>query len=583
MNNLFHRVSSEVARFITRGIAAIRQRSRERKVGMNKQRLLVVAVTLLILLTVFATPTVAPNKVPGEKILVPQPTTAPVARRGSAVVDAIFADAVSLQPLLTNDATSSAYQSLLYAPLTRTDPETLDVRGNLYEDNPVWSADGGKLTWKLKQGLKWSDGNPLTAKDIEFTWNKLVDDKTQFPARSFFTNAFKSVKAIDDLTVEYTLARPGYCSAIRSSNLPGPIPAHVFQDVDINQNAFNDKPTVTSGLWQFYDWQRDDSLRLAPANSNYLRGEPMLPGYTYRIVKDNAAALDLFKNQEIDIIRPEPADWDQIKQLSFAQTFEYYPALASWTFIGFNVTNPLLSDKRVRQAMAYAVNKPEYVDKIRLGYAKVQNSNVPATNWAYTDDVPKFNYDVAKAKALLKEAGWTPGADGVLVNKDGKKFQVRLFYNTGNKQREQIAMMTQEYLKVVGISVEVVAEEFSAYLRRLQDSTKRDFEMFVLGWSGSLDPSDLAGVWQTRGSQNYIGYTNAEVDKLYDTAATVPGCKQDDRKKSYARIQQIIAEEQPYLFLYTNQSLIAVNKRIQVNSPTSLGISYNLATWQLAK
>lgn len=541
-------------------------------------------VVFLIVMTAVACATPTPEATRPAPAGPVASVTPVLSGKTTRIMDAVFSDAVSLQPLITNDTASSAYQSLVYAPLVRTDPQTLEVRGNLYEDNPTLSADGAKLTWKLRPGLKWSDGMPLTARDVEFTWNKLMEEKTKFPAKSFFANSFKVVQAVDDLTVEYTLTRPGFCPAIRNSNLPGPVPMHVFKDVDINANEFNDKPSVTSGLWQFQNWRRDDIAEFAPTNPNYVRGEPALGGYTYRIVKNSTVALQLFKTQEIDIIRPDPADWEEIKKLPFAQTFEYYPALASWTFIGFNMNHPVLSDRRVRQAISYAVNKQEMVDKIRLGYAQVQYSNIPTTSWAATDQVLKFNYDVTKAKALLKEAGWTPGADGILT-KDGKKFQVRLFYNAGNKQREMISIITQDYLKAMGIGVEVIAEEWTALLKRLQepDPKKRDFEMFVLGWSGSMDPSDLASVWQSKGSQNYVGFSDAEVDKLYDDAAITPGCRQEDRKKAYVRIQQIIAEEQPYLFLYTNQSLVAVNKRIQVNPVSVLGIAYQLEQWQLTK
>lgn len=567
---------------------------------MKKLLLLVAFVALFALLVACATPTAEPTKAPApaattapapaatsatktEPTKAPAPTVA-TRNKGGTFIDSSFAEAVSMQPLITNDSASSAYQSFLYASLTRTDPTTLDVMGNLYEDSPALSADGAKLTWKLKKNLKWSDGTPMTAKDVQFTWDKMMEEKTKFPAKKFYSDSFKSVKAIDDFTVEYELTQPGFCPAIRNSAIPGPIPMHVYKDVDINQNPANDKPTVINGLWGLKDWKKDDNAQFAPSYPSFVRGEALLDGYTIRIVKDNTVALQMFKTQEIDIVAPDPIDWDEVKKLPFAATYEYYPASPSWTYIGFNMVNPLLSDKKVRQAISHAVNKQEFVDKIRLGYAKVQNSNIPATSWAFTDDVPKFNYDVAKAKALLKEAGWVAGSDGILA-KDGKKFQVRLFYNAGNKQREQIAIITQDYLKAVGISAEVIAEEWTAYLKRIQepDPKKRDFEMFVLGWSGGIDPFGTGNIWKSKGSQNYTGFNSAEIDKLYDDAAVVAGCKQDDRKKLYAKIQQIVADEQPYLFLYTAQSLVAVNKKVKVNPATILGISYNLELWQLNK
>jgi peptide/nickel transport system substrate-binding protein len=233
----------------------------------------------------------------------------------------------------------------------------------------------------------------------------------------------------------------------------------------------------------------------------------------------------------------------------------------------------------VRQAISYAIDVQAMVDKIRLGYAKRQFSNIPASSWAYTDNVPKFDYNPDKAKALLKEAGWTPGPDGIL-QKDGKPFKFRLFFNSGNKQREQIAVITQQYLKDVGISVDIQQEDFTAYLKRIQQT--KDFDMFILGWVGGIDPFATGNIWKSEGSQNFIGYKNPEVDQLYDQAAAVPGCKQEDRKPYYEKIQQLIAEDQGYVFLFTNESLVAVNKRIKVNPLTKLGIGYQLELWQLA-
>lgn len=538
-----------------------------------------------------APPTAAPTQVmqvtlapDTPKPTAPTATTGPV--RGGTFIDASFAEAASMQPLITNDTASSAYQGLIYAALTRTDPNTLEILGNLYENNPKLSADGSKLTWTLKKGLKWSDGQPLTARDVEFTWKKMVDEKTKFPARKFYTDSFKDVKALDELTVEYTLTQPGFCPAIRNSAIPGPIPEHVFKDVDINQNDFNDKPTAISGLWAAKEWKKDDHAQFSPAYPDFVRGQALLDGYIYRIVKDNTVATQMFKTQDIDTATPDPVDWDEISKLPHAQTFHYYSASPSWTYIGFNLTHEFLGDKSVRQAISYALNKQEFIDKIRLGFAKVQNSNIPATSWAYTDDVAKFPFDPAKAKQLLKDAGWTPGSDGILV-KGGKPFKIRIFYNAGNKQREQISVIAQQYLKDVGISAEVVAEEWTAYLKRIttipKAGEKRDFEMFVLGWSGGIDPFGTGNIWKSKGSQNYTGFANDDVDKAYDDAAVVPGCKQDDRKPFYAKIQKIIAEEQPYLFLYTNETLLAVNKRAKVNPTSLLGVNYQLELWQLTK
>ncbi len=508
-----------------------------------------------------------------------QPTPVPPKSRG-AVTDAGFGDAASINPLLTNDSASSAYQAMVWASLTRLDPTTLEYVGDLYDDNPVLSADGKTLTWKLRPGLKWSDGKPITAQDVEFTWKKLVDPATKYPAVQFYTDSFTEVKALDDLTVQYTLKQPGFCPAIRNAGLPGPIPQHVYGTGDITQNPANDNPKVISGLWSLKEWKKDDHIIFSPPYPGYVDGQAKLEAYQIRIVKDNTVQTQLFKTQEVDTATPDAVDWDEIKKLPFAQTFEYYSAVgAPWDYIAFNLNNPLFTDKRVRQAISMAINVDEMVAQATLGHAKRQYSIYPSSSWAFTEDVPKFNFNPTQAKALLKEAGWTPGPGGVLM-KDGKPFKTRIHFNAGNKRREQIAIISQSFLQDIGIQAEVISEEWNAYLKRTREL--KDVDMFVLGWTGGGDPSSSGAIWKSGGSQNNTGYANPEVDKLYDQASIVPGCKQEDRKPFYVQIQKIIAEDQPYIFLFTRQNLLAVNKRIKVNPLTGLGVGYRLEQWELS-
>lgn len=549
------------------------------------QRKLFTVIGLVLLLIVAACapqqqPAPAGTQAPsGQQQPPPGQPAQPI--KGGTFTDASFADAATMQPLLSQDTASSAYINRVYAGLTRLDPQTLDVVGDMYEGKGELSADGSTLTWHLRKGLMWSDGTPITTQDIIFTWQKMMDPNVKFPYRKLYQDAFSDVSAPDDYTVVYKLTKPGFCPALNSSGLVAPIPKHVFEKLDVNQNDLNNKPGVTDGLWSLKDWQKDDHATFNPAYKGYVRGEASLDTYQFRIVKDNTVNTQLFKTQEVDLAQPDPVDWDEIKALPFANTYTYYPTSgASWTYIGFNLRNPILGDKVVRQAISTAINKQEMIDKIRLGHAKQQYSVFSASSWAYTADVPKFDFDSAKAKQMLKDAGYTPGADGIL-QKDGKVLKFRLHYNAGNKQREQIATISQQYLKDVGIAVDVIPEEWTAYLKRIGES--RDFDMFVLGWSTGVEPNGSANIWKSDGGQNDPGYKNPEIDKLFDQAATVAGCKQDDRKKVYEQIQKIIAEDQPYVFLYTSEALVAVNKRVQVNPVTALGISYDLQKWQLAQ
>ncbi len=508
----------------------------------------------------------------------PAPTTAAGPVRGGVYVESSFGDGVSLQQLITQDQPSRNYQQLIWAQLTRIDPKTLEILGVLYQDRPTISSDGAKLTWKLRPGVKWSDGKPITAQDVVFTWQKIIDEKVKDPYRKTYADSFSDVKALDDSTVEYTLRVPGFCPAIVNSGLSdgGILPKHVYENLDINQNDVNNKPTVTSGYFRFKEWQKDDHFSAGPAYEGFVRGQPFLDGYTFRIVKDQTVATQLFKTQDVDYTIVDPIDWDEISKLPFAQPVAYYPAAgAGWTYIGFNLRNPILADKLLRQAISTAINKKELIDKIRLGHAKPIFSILPSSSWAAADqkDLPRFEFDMAKAKKMLDDAGYKVGADGIRLSKDGKPLKLRLEYNAGNKQREQISLITQQYLRDVGIATEVNAVEWNAYLEKVY--TTHDVDMFILGWQGGYDPSSMKSIWASDGGQNSTGYKNPQVDELFRKAEMVPGCKQDDRKTLYVEIQKIIAEDQPYVFLYTNENLYVYNKRVNLNPLTGDGVVYD--------
>ena len=547
---------------------------------MKKLTPILILLGALAVLVACAAPTpeaAAPTKAPAEPTKPPAPAATTGPTRGGVFIDASFADAVSFNPLLTSDNASSNYQALVWAGLTRTDPKTLERVGVLYEGTPTFSSDGAKLTMKMRKDARWSDGTPITAKDVIFTWEKMMDEKVKFIYRKTYQDSFSDVKALDDYTVEYTLKTPGYCPAAVNAGLAGPLPKSIYEKLDINTADINVKPAVTSGYFKFKEWQKDDHFTAGPGYEGFVRGQPLLDGYTYRIVKDNTVQTQLFKTQDVDVAYPDPADWDEITKLPFAQPNAYYSAVgASWTYIGFNLRNPMLADKTLRQAISMAVDRDALIKNIRFGHAKAQYSILPSSSWAAADDkeLPRFAFDLTKANKVLDDAGYKKGADGLRLSKDGKPLKFRLEYNAGNTQREKIALITQQNLKDIGINADVNAVEWNAYLEKVNNT--HDVDMFVLGWVGGYDPASTKNIWASDGGQNSTGYKNSIIDDLYKKAETVPGCKQADRKAVYVEIQKIIGDDAPYVFLYTQETLEVFNKRINLLPPTGLGVTYNL-------
>lgn len=552
------------------------QSSEERSVNGLRvtRRLCLGAVTGTAMSAVMVACAPQPRGAPGTGQQ-PAETGAPV--RGGTLTVASFADAKTMQPLLSSDTASSAYIERHYnAPLLRRDPETLalDTKYGTAESFQI-SPDGLTLTFKLKSNIFWSDGRPITAADYKFTWDKMMDPKVEYPYRSLFNN-FESLDAPDDRTLIYRLKEP-FCPAIDYANL-NPIPKHVFENLDINDNPLNQKPAVGSGPWLLQEWVKD-SHAVFVANERFYLGRPYLDRVVTRIVADQTVEFSMLKAGEVDQAGLRAEDWDEARRLSHVNTINYYPASASWTYIGFNLRNEILKDLRVRQALAHAIDRQTLIQRIRLGHARPINSIFAAASWAYTDDVPKVTYDPEKAKRLLDEAGWRvpPGNPTGTRMKDGRPLKMRIFYNAGNKEREQIATIAQQYAKAIGVELEVISEEWNAYLERV--TRRYDMELFVLGWSSGLEPHGSLNLWTTGKAQNYTGYSNPQVDELFPKAATVPGCKQEDRQKIYAEIQRIIAPDLPYIFLWENESLSALHNRIVPNKLTRLGYGYRMWEW----
>jgi peptide/nickel transport system substrate-binding protein len=497
--------------------------------------------------------------------------------KGGVFTVGTFSDAATMQPILSQDTASGAYVGLHYsAPLLRYDPDTINLEPKYgTAESMQQSPDGLSLTFKLKPNLQWSDGQPLTAADYKFTWDKMLDPQVDYPYRSNL-RYFESLSAPDERTLVFKL-KEVFCPAIAYTTFE-PIPRHVFQNLDLNDNPFNQRPTVGSGPWLLQEWVKD-SHAIFTANDKFYLGRPNLDRWIYRVVKDTTVSYSMLKTGEVDQSDIQAIDWEEAKRLPNVQPISYYPVNAGWVFIGYNLRNEMLKDVRVRQALAHAMDRKKFIDAIRIGHAKPINSIFASASWAHSDDVPKYEYDVAKAKQLLDAAGWrAPSNDpnGTRV-KDGKPMRMRIFYNAGNKDREQLATIAQQYAKAVGVGLEVISEEWNAYLNRVTKTM--DMEMYVLGWSSGLDPQSSQNIWVTGGGQNSSSFSNPVVDDLFPKAATVPGCSQADRKRIYAEIQKQIAGDPPYIFMWESESLSGLNSRLVPNPQAKLGYAYRPWEW----
>ncbi len=514
-------------------------------------------------------------------------TDGPVAD-GDQLIESSIGDAKTLNPPLISETTGGDIAGLVFNGLLRYD-ENLNRTGSLAERWTV-SPDGRVITYFLRKGVKFHDGVEFTASDVVFTYQVMTDPKTRTPGASDYAD-ITECRALDPYTVRVTYKQP-FAPAL--DNFGSILPRHLLEGKDINSDGFGRKP-VGTGPYRFVEWKTDQRIVLE-ANPDYYEGAPHIKRFVLRIIPNQSSQLLELLNGGIDglgawtrgSLTPEQYR-RQTDSPKFTRFYRKYEADDfAYTYIGWNAKRPLFADRRVRQALTYALDRQAMVDNILFGLGTPSSGPFARVSWAYNPDVAPYPYDLEKARALLKEAGWedTDG-DGLLdrdYNNDGHRepFHFKLITNQGNVSRERIVTIVQEQLKQVGIQVDIRIMEWTAFLTN--HVNKRDYDAIVLGWSLSLDP-DSYSIWhssQTGEHQyNFVSYSNPEVDRLLIAGRrTLDPAK---RQAIYRRIHALIAEDQPYTFLYVPYALPALHKRFKGLTVTRLGIGWYPTKWYVPK
>ncbi|QED47230.1 peptide-binding protein [Cytobacillus dafuensis] len=483
--------------------------------------------------------------------------------------------------LFSNDASSSDIEDMIFSSLMGSDLEFNPVtEGGLAETFEA-SEDGKEFTIKIVENAKFHDGEPLDADDVVFTYNIPLSPDYDGVRKSYFENIEK-VEKIDQYTVKFTLKQVDVQFPVVSLGF-GILPEHILKDVPIaemGEHEFNTKNPIGSGPFKFSEWKDGEYVKVV-ANDDYFDGRPYLDSVTYKLVPDANAILAQLQAGDIDyypgIAQP---DVPTVEGFADAAGLRLESGLAlSYTYLAFNQRDDKFKDKKVRQAITHAIDRKAIVENVMAGLGEVAHVPESPLSWAYNPDVPKFEYDVEKAKKMLEEAGWKPGADGIL-EKDGKKFSVEVKTNQGNKVREDIVVILQQQLKEVGIEIKPQIVEFSSLIADI-DPGVWNFEAIVLGWSLGVDP-DPSGIFHTKEIEkglNFTGYSNPEIDVLMDEQ--LKELDKNKRKEMIGKIQALLAEDQPYTFLYYPKEFRALPKNLEGYEFHPKDQMYNIEKWWL--
>jgi peptide/nickel transport system substrate-binding protein len=510
---------------------------------------------------------------------------AQAANAGQLVIG-VTQEAVNFNPLLyVNTGVETSVEFIVFDALWKFDPEG-KLLPNLAAEIPTAenggiSADGLTWTIKLRPGVKWHDGKPFSAADVVFTLDVIRDPKVVVRSRNGHEHV-ESYEAVDDNTVRIKL-KESFAPYIVSWQKTSIIPKHILSGIDINTAPFNTNP-IGTGPFKFKNRVAGSHIEFEP-NPDYHAGAPKLTSLIQKYVPDQQTLYAQFQTGEVDIYELQgipPLLYAKAKQLPNCKVA---PSASPFVeFIYFNCGKPQFQDKRVRKALYMAIDKKGWIDAVYYGVPIPSLSYLPPNHWAYNNKLVDPGFDPAKAAALLDEAGWKVGADGVRA-KDGVRLAFTMSTTAGNKAREQAQQLVQQNLKKV--NVEMTIKNMPASVVWGDYTVKSEFDTLMVGWDALLYPDPDYGdriisksIPAKGGSgSNYVQYENPEIDDL--CAKGVSTLKQDDRKVIYDKIQEILLEDMPFAPIFAYQTIVGIKDRVggYVLNPYTPINTWNPADW----
>ncbi len=492
---------------------------------------------------------------------------------GDTFVTASIAEPSNLIPFLATDSASASVSSLIFNGLLKYDKD-LKLAGDLAESWEV--AEGGLLIrFHLRKGVRWQDGESFTADDVLFTFQKLTDPAVPTSYGGDFEKV-ASVTAPDPFTVEVRYKEP-FSPGLASWGM-GIVPKHILEGQNFTSTPFARRP-VGTGPYRLERWTSGEKLVLT-ANEDYFLGKPLIDRYIYRVIPDQATTFLELQTENVDFSGLSALQFRRQTDTPFFKEHyrKYRLPSFGYTYIGWNLENPLFSDFRVRRALGRAIDKQEIIDVTLLGYGRVATGPFLPGSWAYNPAVGATPFDPAEARRLFAEAGWRDTDGDGILEKDGKKFSFTILTNQGSSERKMACEMIQKRFRDVGVDMKIQVVEWGTFLKEFID--KKRFEAVLLAWNLSMDPDifDIFHSSKTKpGEFNFVSYRNPEIDRLLDEGRRI--FPEDERTLVYRRAHRILSEDEPYTFLYVPESLSAVHARFKGIEAAPAGLTHDFIHW----
>lgn len=499
----------------------------------------------------------------------------PAAQRGGTLICGEISDFESLNPLGTTDAHARDVYNLLFLSLLDEQADFLTFKMRLAESYEL-SEDRKRLTFHIRKGVVWSDGIPVTARDVEATFRFQTDPKTAWSS-IHLKKHIERVEAVDDYTAVFHFSTV-YPYQVMDANDGAILPKHFIERYEpekISAVPAGDIPT--NGPFRIEEWSRGQSLILVPYEHYYEEGKPYLDKVIFKIIPDQVTLLTQVRSGEIDCMEAlPPGEVDNLKSNNPDLRIFTFPT-RQYNYIGWNGEHPFFAGKRIRRALTMAIDRKKIIDNLYYGYASECTSPFVPLIWAYNPDIKPIPYDPEKAIEILAGEGFGDTDGDGWLDRDGRRFEFELLTNHGSQIRMDTQVMVQEMLRKVGIKANPLSLEWTVFLDRYK---KNDFDAVVQAWRIGTK-ADLAPIWScaARKSAGYnrVNYCNQIVDSLNALATGMLDFEK--ARPLFYRVQEIIYEEQPYTFLYSGQALNALSRRFKGAEPDAIGMYHNLHEW----
>ena len=503
---------------------------------------------------------------------------------GDWLVRAFGVGLKTITPLVSQDAYASDVQGYVQETLIARDPESLEWQGLIARSWDI-SEDGLTITFRLRDGVTFSDGRPLTADDVAFTFAFIMNETIAAPRYRAYLEKIESVEAISPLEVRFQYREP-YFNALALAGGLEVMPRHFYEPYLEDPTIFNESKGLLlgSGPYRLADpkaWTPDLGLVELERNPRYWG--PVAPSFErilWKVIENDSARLTTFRNRDIDSYGARPREYQGLldDEALRAQThnFEFMNAVAGYSYVGWNQRRngepTRFADRRVRQAMTWLTDRGRIIEEIMLGYAEPAVSPFSPRSRQHDPAIEPRTFDPEKAKVLLAEVGYRDrDGDGVLEDEAGEPFEFELVYFQENEDTERMVLFLKDLYARAGVHLKPLPAEWPVMLDLMDE---RNYDAITLGWTSGVE-TDVYQMFhgsQTEdGGDNFVHFEHDEFDALVDQArATV---REEERMPLWQAVERIFHEEQPYTFLMRRKTLAFVDRRLQNLEVTKLGLN----------